>query len=45
MIEDYHEESREPLVFQLREFVEDRPNTSYTSKSTGTAGREDDYDD
>ncbi len=37
--------SEEPLMFQLREFIEERPGEAYMSKSTGTAGREDDYDD
>jgi len=35
----------EPLMFQLREFVPEQPGDAYMSKSTGCAGREDDYDD
>ena len=35
----------EPLLFQLRETVEELPGTTYMTNSTGCAGREDEYDD
>ncbi|MDD3614298.1 MAG: hypothetical protein PHF40_01080 [Candidatus Pacebacteria bacterium] len=35
----------EPLMFQLREFIPEEPMDAYMSKSTGCAGREDEYDD
>lgn len=43
--------SEEPFMFRFREFVEFSPEDSLTTnktetmKSTGTAGREDDYDE
>lgn len=39
------EKFNEPLLFQLREFVPEKPGDAYMSKSTGCAGREDEYDD
>ncbi|HOK21049.1 MAG TPA: hypothetical protein PLB74_02025 [Candidatus Paceibacterota bacterium] len=35
----------EPLMFQLREFIPEESMDAYMSKSTGCAGREDEYDD
>lgn len=34
-----------PLLFKLREFIPEQGDSSYMTKSTGTAGREDDYDE
>lgn len=33
-----------PLMYELREFVPELPDV-YASRSTGCAGREDEYDD
>lgn len=35
----------EPLMYQMREFVPEQPGDAYLSKTTGCAGREDEYDD
>ncbi len=38
-------ERKEPLTFRLRESIPDNPGGTYRLRSTGSAGREDDWDD
>jgi hypothetical protein len=34
-----------PLLYKFREFVAESPGDTYMTHSTGSAGREDDYED